>query len=252
MNYSQFINELNIELEKVCKWLEINRLSLNLLKTVAIDFSNKRHNDNRIILNNTPLEYVSFVKYLCVNIDRKWSFSNHIEVVCSKISKSIGIMYRLSSFCPKNTLTKHYCALIFPYLIYCNIIWGGAYPSHINKILLLQKRAIRIIHEAKFLDHTHQLFIQSNILKINEVHRYFCCLLAFKNKDKFPRSLNIVSTRNSNELQVTFQRLSVTQRSVTYAVPKYFNELPPDVKNVDSIPIFKRALKKYLLDKYNV
>ena len=117
---------------------------------------------------------------------------------------------------------------------------------------MLQKRAIRIIHGANFLDHSNQLFIQSHVLKINEIHRYFCCLLAFKNKDRFPRLSNIVSTRNSNSLQVNFQRLLVTQKSVTYAVPKYFNELPPDVKNVDSIPIFKRALKKYLLDKYNV
>ena len=161
-------------------------------------------------------------------------------------------MYRVSSFCPKNILTKLHYALIYPYLIYCNIIWGGACSSHVNKILLLQKRAVRIIHEAKFFDHSHLLFIQSNILKINETHRYFCCLLAFKNKDRFPRLSNIVSTRNSNDLQVTFQRLSVTQRSVTFVVPKYFNELPPDVKNVNSIPIFKRTLKRYLLEEYNV
>ena len=81
--------------------------------------------------------------------------------------------------------------------------------------------------------------------------KFIAIFVAFKNKDQFPRSLNIVSTRNSNELQVTFQRLSVTQRSVTYAVPKYFNELPSDIKNADSIPIFKRTLKKYLLDQYN-
>ena len=117
---------------------------------------------------------------------------------------------------------------------------------------MLQKRAVRIIHEANFFDHSHQLFIESNILKINEIHRYFCCLLAFKIKDRFPRLSNIVSTRNSNDLQVTFQRLSVTQRSVTFVVPKYFNELPPDVKNVNSIPIFKRTLKRYLLEEYNV
>ena len=145
-NYNDLINELNVELEKVCNWLEINRLSLNLLKTVAIDFSNKRHSDHRIILNNTPLEYVSFVKYLGIYIDKKLSFSKHIEEVCGKISKSIGIMYRVSSFCPKNILMKLYYALIYPYLIYCNIIWGGAYPSHINKILLLQKRTIMYTH----------------------------------------------------------------------------------------------------------
>ena len=68
-------------------------------------------------------------------IYKKLSFSKHIELVCEKNSKSIGIMYSESSFCPKNILRELYYALIYPYLIYCNIIWGGAYPSNINKIL---------------------------------------------------------------------------------------------------------------------
>ena len=138
-------------------------------------------------------------------------------------------------FALKNTLKK---------TILCSYISLPAFSISIHPI--------RYIHESKFLVHAYKNVNQSNVLKINEIHRYFCCLLAFKNKDRFPRLSNIVSTRNSNDLQVTFQRLSVTQRSVTFVVPKYFNELPPDVKNVNSIPIFKKTLKRYLLEEYNI
>ena len=36
--------------------------------------------------------------------------------------------------------TNIYYTLIYPYLIYCNLVWGGAASVHLNKLLLLQKK----------------------------------------------------------------------------------------------------------------
>ena len=38
-----------------------------------------------------------------------------------------------------------YNSLILPYLMYCTEIWGNTYEHRIRDLVLLQKRAVRII-----------------------------------------------------------------------------------------------------------
>ena len=44
------------------------------------------------------------------------------------------------------------------------IAWGQAAKTHLNKILLLQKRVVRLINFAKFSFHAVPLFMSTNIL----------------------------------------------------------------------------------------
>ena len=39
-------------------------------------------------------------------------------------------------------------------------IWGNNYNSSIDKVILLQKRAIRIVDKANYRDHTEPLFLK--------------------------------------------------------------------------------------------
>ena len=57
--------------------------------------------------------------------------------------------------------------MIAPYLRYGLIAWGQASKSQLNKLLVLQKRALRFIHFAKPRDHAIPLFINTKILPIN-------------------------------------------------------------------------------------
>ena len=60
----------------------------------------------------TPLERISYVKYLGVLIDENLSWKHHILHIASKISISIGIIARLRHFVPFNTLQHFYRSLI--------------------------------------------------------------------------------------------------------------------------------------------
>ena len=67
-------------------------------------------------------------------LDSKLSFSSHVNYIKSKISKSVGIIFRLSSDVPKVLLARLYYALVLPYLNYCNIKWGGCANAHLNEL----------------------------------------------------------------------------------------------------------------------
>ena len=64
-------------------------------------------------------------------------------------------------------------------MTYCNGIWGAASINNLKKIFLLQNRAVRVFNNADFLDHSSPLFKQSNILRIDDIYKMTCCLIAF-------------------------------------------------------------------------
>ena len=62
-----------------------------------------------------------------------------------KVFKSVGVS-RKSSFCPTKTgLHTLYYSLVYSYFQYCILVWGLTYPTHLRRLVLLQKRNVRII-----------------------------------------------------------------------------------------------------------
>jgi hypothetical protein len=140
--YDSLINKTNSELDKIRDWTMANRLSLNVDKTHAMLFTNRTHSttDQEILFDGVPISRCNVVKFLGVTIDKSLKFDHHINVTCKKISKSIGILHKLKSYVPSELMVNLYYSLVYPYIIYCNIIWGGTYSSHLHPLFLLQKK----------------------------------------------------------------------------------------------------------------
>ena len=88
------------ELNKLVNWLEINRLVLNIKKTNVMIYSNKNINVDyvSIKIKNIPIQRVSHVKFLCVTIHEKLSWNQHTGAIRNRLSKNIGILYKLHSY----------------------------------------------------------------------------------------------------------------------------------------------------------
>ena len=94
-NYSDMCTILNEELDKVDIWLRANRLTINLKKTHYMLFhrtiiKNNLHQD--ITISGSSLTCKKSTKFLGVIIDNKLNWSEHIQYVKNKISKSNGIL----------------------------------------------------------------------------------------------------------------------------------------------------------------
>ena len=161
----------NIDLIKLQQWMVSNKLLLNVQKTTAILNSNRNtSNCPEISLDNRILPFSNVHKFLGVIIDKNLRFDEHIRAVCKKISKSIGIMYKLKNYMPQHLLISIYYSLIYPYLTYGNLIWGGTYPTHLEPLFLLQKKVVRIISKSNYLSHTDPIFSRLGLLKLPDIH----------------------------------------------------------------------------------
>src|SRR6218665_2315342 len=91
-------------------------------------------------------------------------------MVVQKTSKVIGILYRVSHILDKNRLKLLYCTLFEPYIAYCGTVWSSPHKNdNLDRILRLQKRAVRIITHSSFQTHSASLFKALNILTIYDL-----------------------------------------------------------------------------------
>ena len=255
-NLDELIITCNSELQNFKQWSDNNRLTINVQKTNSMLVSNIHPvlPDESIQLNEQLLNNVLETKFLGMVIDKNLKFDQHIGAISAKISKSIGILYRLrgegvSPFC----LRIIYFSIIHPHLLYCLPLFGATYDTHINPLKILQKRAIRILNNANYLDHTEPLFYASKILKIEDQYKLSIASYVYKNPNiltPFSRNHHY-STRNRSTFVPPFERLRSSQQSVLYNSVRIWNCVPEEIKTCQSFVGFKNRYKEYLLEFYN-
>jgi len=254
------VNNINYELEHISKWFGANLLSLNIKKTNYILFGNKTIPSQKIMLSNTEISRVQETKFLGVIIQEKLNWSCHINLIKSKISKTIGIIYRARHNLPKTCLITLYHSLVEPYINYCNIVWASRKENvHLEKILRLQKRAIRSILFLPRTAHTASSFNRLGILTVYNIYSHQTLLFVYKSLAgmlpksfceyfRFRTDIHNYSTRISlNKLYIPRVRTTCRKNMLTVQGPLLWNQLPPIIKSCKSIHMFKKHSKQFLM-----
>ena len=139
-------SEVNLELKKVYIWLASNKLTLNILKSKYMLFSNKKNiQEMSIKINDKPLEKCESYKYLVVIFDYKLTWKQHVDYVCGKISKACGALSKIRHCVTIETLTSVYYALAHSYLRYGITAWGNAAENVLKPLHSLLNRVVRIM-----------------------------------------------------------------------------------------------------------
>ncbi|XP_065662693.1 uncharacterized protein LOC136085325 [Hydra vulgaris] len=134
--------DMNIELCKVNNWFKANKLSLNAEKTKYILFHKKTQEENlplklpNLSLNDKLVNKQSNIKFLGIIVDEKLSWLPHIIYIQSKITKIIGLMYRVRSYVNKNSLKLIYFGLIHSFISYANISWASTQAQRLKKFIV--------------------------------------------------------------------------------------------------------------------
>ena len=166
---------VNAELSKVQEWLVANKLTLNAKKSNFVIFHPYQKKIDRDVMINifdihtkefVLLDQKTYIKYLGILIDSNLTWKYHISHITSKISKFIGVIARLRHFVPSSTLLTLYRSLVSPYLSYGLTVWGQAPQIYLNQILVLQKRALRLIYFAPYRSSAVPLLVSSDCLPI--------------------------------------------------------------------------------------
>ena len=157
-------------MNKLTEWFKCNKLSLNAKKSSFMIFQPRQKRetlDFSITLNSTHINRVKEVVFLGVVLDEHVTWKLHISRIAYKVSKAIGLLCKSRFYISKFSLRTLYYSLVYPYLYYCTIAWGSTCPSNLNRLVILQKRVIRIINKDTFDAHTDPIFRDLKLLRVD-------------------------------------------------------------------------------------
>ena len=209
------------------------------------------------------LEHKEYIKYLGVLIDSKLSWKSYIQEISKKSSRSVGILAKMRHYANINVLTKLHYTIIYPFQIYGLLAWGSTYPTTLKSIVILQKKAVRIITSSKHDAHTSVLFHQLSILKLSDLVSMHTALFmfdfynntipsSFSNFFTSIRKVHNYNTRlsSSSAYYTPAIRTNYGKFSLRYQGPLTWNSIDHNTKEINHRKIFKKKIKAQFLKTY--
>ena len=249
---------LNREMTNLSMWINANKLTVNPSKSYALIISPNAKIDPPILnisYNHSPVKVVNSVKYLDILLDNKLQFKLHIALLESKLSRSLGILFKTKSFLPKDILKKLYYAFIHSHLNFGLIIWSATPKSNLLKLRSIQSKAIRVLAGANWYEHASPLYVKLNIFSLDKLilyalakfmHKYYlkCLPSSFNNYFTLVSSIHSCHTRNtakSNQYFLPQFSTSLLLRTIKFKGAKLWNDIPENLRKLSH----KQFLLKY-------
>ena len=101
------VNEVEQELKNISKWLNSNKLVLNLDITVQMGVTSATNAWDSFCFNSREIKKGPVCKYSGILVDSKLSFGSHIEEVKMKVSKQCGFIALRRHFLPRKLLIQY-------------------------------------------------------------------------------------------------------------------------------------------------
>ena len=147
-----------------------NRISLNVKKTELVIFKHQRKkldSSIKIKLNLKRLYPSKSVKYLGIKIDENLNWKQHIHDITIKLNRPNSLLFIIRNYVNKYILRTTYFAIFDFHINYANLIWGQNLHA-VSRIVILQKKALRIMNFQSRDSHSSPLFKSNHILKLHD------------------------------------------------------------------------------------
>ena len=260
-------NWINEEFNKVTHWMYKNHLKPNYNKTNYLTFTNKPEYNNLNLYGNkinktNKIQKVDSCNYLGMIIDNKLNWKLQIDKIKKKISKTVGILYRIRYYLNKTSLKLIYNSLILSYVRYGILNYGRASKVALQPISILMNRGLRCINFiGRRTKRISQIYFDEKILTLQDTFQLELGKFCYKfKKDLLPNSFNQIftnipqihsyNTRNSNNRFFRPKHTGRGYKTLQNLGSKLWNKIPLEIKNSSTIFIFTQKYKQHLLQNY--
>ena len=155
-------------------------------------------------------------------------------------------------------------AYILPHIDYCCTIWGNANSELLDSIVKFQKRAVRCILDRDFDSPSDEMFAELKWMKFPERIKYQKTIMMYKiSHNLAPKYLqelfqqtNDIHNRalrstSDNLLYVPKPNIEQFRNCLSYSGSKIWNSIPENIKQSESLPLFKRQYLEWSSTQVN-
>ena len=209
-----------------------------------------------IYYNENPIQQTNSHKHLGLILDKKLSFTEHLDEKILKAYKGIGILRKLSHFFTRHSLITIYKSFIRPHIDYCDVIYDKPNNTAFkNKIEKIQYDSALAITGAIRGTSKEKLYKELGLEYLDK-RRWMRRLCLFKKvlRNRFPiylhniipNPIRIYNTRNANLIpQIPCRSLMFSSSFFPYTISEW-NKLDEGIRKIDSFEIFKNSLLKII------
>jgi hypothetical protein len=245
---------LQADIDTLSRWTTLNAMTFNAAKCKYMSISRKKSQcfqPTPLSLNGTILEQVPTFKYLGVLLSSDMSWSPHIQRVCSKARKVLGLLYRrYYQYSDSRSLRQLYISLVRPHLDYAAQVWDPHLQRDINSIEKVQKFALRVCSKqwdtgyCELLDTFNLPSLQNRRLYLKLCHLFKIVhgLCYFPSEIVVPATTLTHSSR-SLILQQPFSRTNSFFHSFVPDSVHTWNMLPESTVCAPTLSLFKTSLQ---------
>ena len=265
--------ELSKCIQEIGDWMHCNRLQLNQQKTEFMVIASSH------VLNTLPplqldlghvcIQASSSVKNLGVIIDSTMTMSEQVNSICRGVNFHIRNLWRIRRFLTRDACHHAVRALVLSRIDYANSLLFGAKEFDLTRLQRLQNKAARLVFacgmdqsSTALLTSLHWLPVRERIkfklllyifksLHINQAPCYLSHKLVLYNDPgtAFEGRRRLRSSTDTSRLVIPRTKRTAGDKAFQVAGPKIWNQLPNNIRDVESVLSFKGCLKSYLFPK---
>lgn len=242
---------LSEDMNNLCEWFKDNELIINLKKdkTESMLFGtakriNLQDKELKLSVNGTLINNTSTYKYLGVHLDSSLNLASHFDRIYKKAATRINLLRSIRPLIDQKCAESIYNTMIAPIFTYCGTL-GLSFPDYRKEMIKnIERRGFKVIGNSSFNPPS-----VNNLIKRKSCLFVFDCLLnnvctPFKNY--FERLVHSKATRNNGiSVKLPKVRLEFGKKSFYYQGAKTFNNLPAELRSLDSRLKFKNKLRDY-------
>ena len=240
------------------------RLLLNDTKTEFLAIGTRQQlsklRSSSIEVGNQKIDRSSSVRNLGVMLDESLEMNSHINQICKTSFYHIHNIRRISKYLSKEYRQSLVHAYVASRLDYCNSILYGLPKYQLSKLQRIQNMAARLITDTMKFDHIKPVLYNLHWLPVNHRIQFKILMITFKAIHGMAPSYlsNLICIRSSSRYSLRndtiflerpkgVMRTTLGARSFHGYVPALWNSLPVHIRTIDSLALFKKSLKTYLL-----
>lgn len=247
------------DLTNLQKWYTSMSLQLNFNKTSYMTFSiDNRGQPRNYLIQVTDIDQKTItiqrqthVRYLGIILNNHLKWTEHIDLLKTKLRQLMYIFYNFNQACSKNIIREIYYAMAQSLLQYGITSWGGAYKNVLTKLMTTQNMLLRTILNKDRLFHTNELYRLFEVPTLTDLYLFKTATYAVKYKDNWTMNTNIYNTRQTGLARLPSIHKSLSRRHFSYLGAKIFNVIPEEIKAEREIKKVRVLLKQWLQDERN-
>lgn len=267
------ISKINADLYNITTWSKANTLVLNPNKSKYIILGSNRQIE--CIINKNPtlkimgesVERVLEARNLGVNIDSSLHFESHILEIARNCFYRLKVLYRVRDFVSEPIRIKLCDSLILSKFSYADTVYGPGLLARTARVIQrVQNACARFIFHIPPRTHVTPYLNTANILRMSLRRQLSLATLVFGviktcTPEYLFRKLYWRKENSTQQVRAVSKILTVPKHhsaafrgSFRYAATMCWNNLPPPLRQANSVCSFKRNLKKILfsLQKHEI